>query len=282
MQLNKGGIMVLNDEQVEDIITNFLFDNDFVDDFTYKDYEDVKYVYNKIKYSRQQINKSYDELESLITLITQGVGSGESLETLIETHLDSKGTFSFEVFLGEGQRDKIDNILLDYGLSSDIFQGMQWVSDFHSGPIQTASGIVTVDYEVDTSYPGSPIPKTLEVKLNGESIYKWENEGDVNYAKEYKRKMELLQQKNAEKMMLDINWLSSADKEYNKYMNKLEKAQKTYKSEIKEVERDVKNLKEDQPLLEQFVDSRGIVRWRNVYTKKIHKAPSTEIIRHES
>ena len=257
--------MILNEEEVLDIIMDYVSEQEekrgFDIEFGKYEENQVQKIYDRIKYSDMFKDKTYDELYSTIQFIASGVNMGEKEEETVNTLLDATGTSSFNTFLGAGESDKINNAIEDNGLPTDLFRGMQWMSDHHKHNIMTNAGLVDIDYHVDENQNTSPVPESLVVKLNGNIIYEWHNtSGDIDA---YWKNKQIVK-------ISDIKWLPSQDKEYNKLKDIEEVKFQSYKYSLNDIVRDVKR---DHTLKEQVILSNGQTRWIDLKTKRFTKAP---------
>lgn len=120
--------MILNDEKVKNILENFLNDNPFLE-FSNEMKEDVVKVFNKIKFEKIVQDYSIYDTETLIHGIANQINYGFSYEEVYKSYMKNRHTSYYDNFIKEGASKDIENILNEYGYSTDILKGIKSYSN---------------------------------------------------------------------------------------------------------------------------------------------------------
>lgn len=153
--------------KVNQILTQFADENPQIE-LTESQIDDTKILYDRLMNEKVNQTKNVWEQEALITDIAIGLTMGESTDLIFRQHADNKHLNYFDVFLENGEADRIQKVFQKHGISTDVLKGIKKNIDFDV-TIGNIRVVQTMSDEEDTS----PTIDSFEIYQNGELIYKW-------------------------------------------------------------------------------------------------------------
>lgn len=164
---------ILSNLEVDKIIDEFLERNSGKADLSLDKIEDVKDMFNSLMKDEANKNKNIFEQKSLIEDLAIGKSYGETTKRLIRSHSSNKHMDFFDTFLGQGEADKILNILSKYNLSPSVLRGVKAKQEINIST-ETEEGLVEVKGKIEPSPDGTNSQDDyFEILLNGKAIYSW-------------------------------------------------------------------------------------------------------------
>ena len=176
----------LSNMQINEILTEFANNNPQIE-LTENQIQTTVDLFNRLMNEKVNKNKNLWEQEALVTDIAIGLTlkpKGETPDFIFRQHSDNKHLDFFDTFLAYGETKKIEEMLKEYNLPSDILKGLKpnqeidFVKKYDKNVIEIKGNITfSPDGEKEQN-------DYLEIYLNGENIYSWHrnpiNENVVN------------------------------------------------------------------------------------------------------
>ena len=176
----------LSNMQINAILTEFANNNPQIE-LTENQIQTTIDLFNRLMNENVNKNKNLWEQEALVTDIAIGLTikpKGETPEFIFRQHSDNKHLDFFDTFLAPGETKKIEEMLKEYNLPSDILKGLKpnqeidLVKKYEKNKIEIKGNITfSPDGEKEQN-------DYLEIYLNGVNIYSWHrnaiNENVVN------------------------------------------------------------------------------------------------------
>lgn len=134
-------------------------------------------VFDRVILEESNRNKTLKQQDSLVTFISEGIANGETYEFAVREKSDNKHMNYFDVFLRQGESDKVEEALIKHNLPTNALRGLKPNSPAN----QTVDGVKIVQV-VSEDELGSITIESLTIEYNGEVIYSYKREstfGDV-------------------------------------------------------------------------------------------------------
>lgn len=164
---------ILSNLEVDKIIDEFLERNSGKADLSLGKIEEVKDMFNLLMKDEANKNKNIFEQKSLIEDLAIGKSYGETTKRLVRSHSSNKHMDFFDTFLGQGEADKILNILSKHNLSPSVLSGVKAKKEINIST-ETEEGLVEVKGKIEPSPDGTNSQDDyFEILLNGKVIYSW-------------------------------------------------------------------------------------------------------------
>lgn len=90
----------------------------------------------------------------------------------------------YDIFLKQGEADKIQEVLSNYGISTDVLKGISRKQDFESPTIENNGHKVKINQIIGND-GGSYYVEEFEIIIDGKTVYKWTREVNASVAKLY-------------------------------------------------------------------------------------------------
>lgn len=174
---------ILSDLQIDKIMEDFLKKNSGKIDLTQNQIYETKEIFKSVMLDEVNINKNYLEQESLITDIAIGFSFGETKERIFRAHSTNKHMNFFDNFMEEGQASKIQSVLNEKGISTEVLRGIKAGSPFDFS-VEHPNGHIEISGYICPSPDGENDENDFfEIKINGEVVYRWDKYsfGDVYF-----------------------------------------------------------------------------------------------------
>lgn len=135
-------------------------------------------LFNRLMNENVNKNKNLAEQESFVTDIAIGLTIGETPEFIFRQHSDNKHLNYFDIFLAEGETDKILKALEENSIPTDVLRGLKRNEDF-----DVTIGNVRIFQKVAYDENGSISIEKFEIYKDGKLIYEWipYNEDEYDY-----------------------------------------------------------------------------------------------------
>ena len=181
--------------KVNQILTQFADENPQIE-LTESQIADTQILYDRLMNEKVNQTKNAWEQEALVTDIAIGLTMGESTDLIFRQHADNKHLNYFDVFLGAGETDNVQQALQEHGISTDVIKGIKKNIDF-----DVTIGNVRVVQTMSDGEDTSPTIESFEIYSDGKLIYKWtpykhleeeDEEYDINAHYEYLKEQEAL------------------------------------------------------------------------------------------
>lgn len=157
----------LSNLKVNQILTEFADNNPQIE-LTESQIQDTVDLFDKLMNEKVNQSKNLWEQEALVTDIAIGYSIGEPTDLIFRQHADNKHLNYFDVFLEQGEADKIQKALLKHNIPTDVLKGIKKNVDF-----DTTIGNVRVVQTMSDGEDTSPTIESFEIYKDGELIYKW-------------------------------------------------------------------------------------------------------------
>lgn len=157
----------LSNLKIEQILTQFADENPQIE-LTESQIADTKILYDRLMNEKINQTKNEWEQEALITDIAIGLAMGESPDFIFRQHSDSKHLNYFDVFLEDGETDRVLRALEKHGISTDVLKGIKKNVDF-----DVTTGNVRVVQTMSDEEDTSPTIDSFEIYKDGKLIYMW-------------------------------------------------------------------------------------------------------------
>lgn len=138
-------------------------------------------LFNRLMNENVNKNKNLAEQESFVTDIAIGLTikpKGETPEFIFRQHSDIRHLNYFDIFLTEGETDKILKALEKHSIPTEVLRGLKRNEDFN-----VTIGNVRIFQKVAYDENGSISIEKFEIYKDGELIYEWipYNEDEYDY-----------------------------------------------------------------------------------------------------
>lgn len=133
-------------------------------------------MFYQLMNEKQNSSKTLLVQEALLAEIARKLSYGETPEGVFRQHSDNRHMNYFDVFLEDGQSTKILEALEIHGIPTDVLKGIKKGVPFH-----VIKDGVEVEQRLDDGDDGTPHVDYFEIKVNGETIYKWTPEFEFDY-----------------------------------------------------------------------------------------------------
>lgn len=153
--------------KVNQILTQFADENPQIE-LTESQIADTQILYDRLMNEKVNQTKNAWEQEALVTDIAIGLTMGESTDLIFRQHADNKHLNYFDVFLGAGETDNIQQAFQEHGISTDVLKGIKKNVDF-----DVTIGNVRVVQTMSDGEDTSPTIESFEIYSDGKRIYKW-------------------------------------------------------------------------------------------------------------
>lgn len=164
---------ILSNLEVNRTIDEFIERNLGKVELSLNEIEEIKDIFNVLMKDEMNSNKSVFEQKSLIEDLAIGKSYGETTERLVRSHSSNKHMDFFDTFLGEGEANKIQEVLYKNGLSTSVLRGVKAKKEIYIST-KTDVGLVEVRGKIEPSPDGTNSQDDFfEVLLNGKAIYSW-------------------------------------------------------------------------------------------------------------
>lgn len=157
----------LSNLKVNQILTQFVDENPQIE-LTESQIQDTIDLFDRLMNEKVNQSKNLWEQEALVTDIAIGYSIGEQTDFIFRQHADNKHLNYFDVFLEQGEADKIQKALFKHNISTDVLKGIKKNVDF-----DVTIGNVRVVQKMSDGEDTSPTIESFEIYKNGELIYKW-------------------------------------------------------------------------------------------------------------
>lgn len=195
----------LTDEEIREKMNEWVEENEgMIITPTKSDFDLIEKTFNRLM---NESNRAKDTRGDNITL----------LHDLLEMRLDAeqkrpasesemfrqygsnKHMNYFDIFLQQGEADKIQEILSSYGISTDVLKGVS-KRDNYKSPLLNSNGHKVEINQVIGNDNGSYYVEEFEIIIDGKTVYKWTKQANASVAKEYEESVKELniKIKNAE------------------------------------------------------------------------------------
>lgn len=162
--------------QVNQIIDEFLQENEGLVELSESQIADTIDIYNSVMTEKVNATKTKDEQVSLIHDILIGFSYNETKDRLLRAHSDVKFLSFFDNFLDEGESEKVYNAIKSLGLPTEILRGIKPNVDIDI-KVNSGGNIVEISGSINPSPDGDNNQDDfLLIKVNGASIYNWVRE----------------------------------------------------------------------------------------------------------
>lgn len=180
----------LTDEEIHEEIMNWVEKNeDLIIQPTKSDFDLIEKTFNRLM---SESNRAKDTKGDNITL----------LHNLLEMRLDTeqkrpasesemfrqygsnKHMNYYDIFLKQGEADKIQEVLSSYGISTDVLKGISRKQDFESPTTENNGHKVKINQIIGND-GGSYYVEEFEIIIDGKTVYKWTREVNASVAKLY-------------------------------------------------------------------------------------------------
>ena len=174
----------LSNAEVNRILTEFV-ENNPDRELTENQIQTIIDLFNRLMNENINKNKNLAEQESLITDIAIGLTikpEGETPEFIFRQHSDNKHLNYFDMFLANGETDKILKALAEHNIPTDVLRGLKRNQDFDA-----KIGNVRIFQKVAYDENGSISIEKFEIYKDGELIYEWipYDEDEMEYDTEF-------------------------------------------------------------------------------------------------
>lgn len=164
---------IFNRMQVNQIIDEFLQENEGLVELSESQIADTIDVYNSVMTEKVNATKTKDEQISLIHDILTGFSYNETKDRLLRAHSDVKFLNFFDNFLDEGESEKVYNAIKSRGLSTEILRGIKPNVDINI-KMNSGKDVVEISGKINPSPDGdNDQDDFMEIKVNGNTIYRW-------------------------------------------------------------------------------------------------------------
>lgn len=173
--------------QVNQIIDEFLQENEGLVELSEAQIADTIDIYNYVMTEKVNANKTREEQISLIHDVLTGFSYNETKDRLLRAHSDVKFLNFFDNFLDEGESEKVYNAIKSRGLSTEILRGIKPNVDIDI-KVNSGRDIVEISGRINPSPDGdNDQDDFLLIKVNGTVIYKWERKltDFIDYDEDY-------------------------------------------------------------------------------------------------
>lgn len=157
----------LSNLRVNQILTEFADNNPQIE-LTESQIQDTVDLFDILMNEKVNQSKNLWEQEALVTDIAIGYSIGEPTDLIFRQHADNKHLNYFDVFLEQGEADKIQKALLKHNISTDVLKGIKKNVDF-----DVTVGNVRIVQTMSDGEDTSPTIESFEIYKDGELIYKW-------------------------------------------------------------------------------------------------------------
>lgn len=164
---------ILSNLEISKTIDEFMERNIGKAELSLNEIEEIKDMFNILMKDENNANKNVFEQKSLIEDLAIGKSYGETTEKLIRSHSSNKHMDFFDTFLGEGEADKIQEVLYKNGLSASVLRGIKAKKEMYI-TTKTDAGLVEIKGKIEPSPDGTNSQDDFfEISLNGKTIYSW-------------------------------------------------------------------------------------------------------------
>lgn len=153
--------------KVNQILTQFADENPQIE-LTESQIADTVDLFDRLMNEKVNQTKNAWEQEALVTDIAIGLSIGESVDFIFRQHADNKHLNYFDVFLEQGEANRIQKVLFKHGISTDVLKGIKKNVEF-----DVTIGNVRVVQTMSDGEDTSPTIDRFEIYKDGERIYKW-------------------------------------------------------------------------------------------------------------
>lgn len=160
-------MLKLSKLKVNQILTQFVNENPQIK-LTESKIQDTVDLFDKLMNEKVNQSKNLWEQEALVTDIAIGYSFGEQTDFIFRQHADNKHLNYFDVFLEQGEAEKIQKALLKYNISTDVLKGIKKNIDFDI-VIDKIRIVQTMSDGENTS----PTIESFEIYKDKKLIYRW-------------------------------------------------------------------------------------------------------------
>ena len=157
----------LSNLKVNQILTQFVEENPQIE-LTESKIQDTIDLFDRLMNEKVNQSKNLWEQEALVTDIAIGYSIGEPTDLIFRQHADNKHLNYFDVFLEQGEADRIQKALLKHNVPTDVLKGIKKNIDF-----DVKIGNIRVVQTMSDGEDTSPTIESFEIYKDGELIYKW-------------------------------------------------------------------------------------------------------------
>ena len=157
----------LSNLKVNQILTQFVDENPHIE-LTESQIQDTIDLFDRLMNEKVNQSKNLWEQEALVTYIAIGYSIGEQTDFIFRQLADNKHLNYFDVFLEQGEAERIQKALLKHNVPTDVLKGIKKNIDF-----DVTIGNVRVVQIMSDGEDTSPTIESFEIYKDGELIYKW-------------------------------------------------------------------------------------------------------------
>lgn len=157
----------LSNLKINQILTQFVDENPHIE-LTESQIQDTIDLFDRLMNEKVNQSKNLWEQEALVTYIAIGYSIGEQTDFIFRQLADNKHLNYFDVFLEQGEADRIQKALLKHNVPTDVLKGIKKNIDF-----DVTIGNVRVVQIMSDGEDTSPTIESFEIYKDGELIYKW-------------------------------------------------------------------------------------------------------------